>query len=94
MFESFSWPYMALRMLHFLLYPLEMSILVQLVHFLRLCIAIMTLTLYFVIRYLNSKAANIISLAFIFRQLLSKVIHLRNVIVKTSFSHNIISNAA
>ena len=33
---------MALLMLHYLLYPLEISILAQIVHFVRLCIAHMT----------------------------------------------------
>ena len=44
------WPYMALRVLHFLLYPFKMSILAQIVHFLRLYIAHMTLTIQFMIR--------------------------------------------
>ena len=72
MFKSSFWPYMALLMLHFLLYPVELCILAQIVLFLRLCIAHMTLTLKHMKRYFNtlSKAANIISLAFILRQLL------------------------
>ena len=42
MFEKCFWSYMALRMLYFLLYPFEMSILAQIVQFLRLCVAHMT----------------------------------------------------
>ena len=49
---KFFWPYMALRMLHFLLYPLEMGILAQIVEFLKLWITHMSLTVQFVIRYL------------------------------------------
>ena len=33
MFKIFFWPYMVLHMLHFLWYPLEMSILTRIVHF-------------------------------------------------------------
>ena len=44
MYERPFRPYMALLMLHLLLYTFEMTILPQIVHFLRLCIAHMTLT--------------------------------------------------
>ena len=63
---------MVLHTLHFLRYPLEMSILTHTVHFRRLYIVPLTRTLQFVTRYLNflSKATNLISLAFILCQLL------------------------
>ena len=45
MFKNSVWPYMVLHMLHFLWYPLEMSILTRIVHFCRLYIAPLALTL-------------------------------------------------
>ena len=45
MFENSFWPYMVFHMLHFLRYPLEMSILTHTVHFRRLYIAPLTITL-------------------------------------------------
>ena len=45
MFENSFWPYMVLHMLHFLRYPLEISILARTVHFRRLYVAPFTLTL-------------------------------------------------
>ena len=45
MFKNYLWPYMVLHMLHFLRYPLEMSILTCKVHFRRLYVAPLTLIL-------------------------------------------------
>ena len=92
-------PYMVLHRLHFLRYPLEISIFTHIVHFHRLYIAPMTLTLSFMIRYLNilSKATNIISLAVIFCQLLGvkqSCPGMKCNIEKKSFLHNITPNAA
>ena len=44
---------MALGLLHFLLYILQMSIVAQIVHFLRLYIAHMTVTVQFMIQFLD-----------------------------------------
>ena len=73
MFETSFWPYLALRMLQFLMCPLERSSLTHIVHFHRLYLASVTIRLSFLIRYFNTlfKAAKIISLAFIICKLLA-----------------------
>ena len=71
-FESSFWPYLALRMLHFALYPIKLGILEEIVSSVRFFVANLALILQFAIRYLIalSNTANIISLSYILCQLL------------------------
>ena len=61
---------MALRILHFVLYPIKMGILAQIVPSLRFFIAKLAITLQFSVRYFIalSKTENIISLSYILCQ--------------------------
>ena len=72
MFESSFWPHLALRMLHFQLYPIQLGILEQTLSSVRFLIANSVLNLQFSIRYLIalSKTANIVTISYILCQLL------------------------
>ena len=61
---------------HYLLYPLEAEYLAQIFHFLRLCIALITLNVQLLIRYIAiiSKAAKISLYLFVSYLVLSKVL--------------------